>query len=109
MFHRYGIFRQKFPQIFLSQISIKEKSGKSLPTIQPQIMSYLIDISNQKHQNFQDQMEQILLNLNKIKERMTKKEHIDEIKEWLYKAVRGVHTTFEKLDDVDSTSVRDFS
>ena len=53
-------------------------------------------------------MEQILLNLNKIKERMTKKEHIDEIKEWLYKA-RGVHTTFEKLDDVDSTSVRDFS
>ena len=68
-----------------------------------------IATSNQNPFTFQDQMEQILLNLNKIKERMTKTEHIDEIKEWLYKAVRGVHTTFEKLDDVDSTSIRDFS
>ena len=54
-------------------------------------------------------MEQILLKLNKIKERMTKKEHIDEIKEWLYKAVKGV-PNYDKFDDIgDSTSIRDFS
>ena len=56
-----------------------------------------------------DQMEQILLNLNKVDKEGAKKEHIDEIKDWLYKAVRGVHNTFEKLEDVDSTSIRDFS
>ena len=53
-------------------------------------------------------MEQILLKLNKIKDRMTKKEHIDEIKEWLHKALKGV-PDYGKLDDIDGISVRDFS
>ena len=48
------------------------------------------------------------MNLKKIKERMTKKEHIEEIKEWLHKAMRGV-PDYEKFHDNDSTSVRDFT